>query len=254
MIGMRTPLAAAALALLGACLDTPSDPTWVEDVRPIVMANCVRCHGTPALSVAPDSFRLDAYGTTYGLWVEGAVDGAAAEAGEMVEEATPNEEGRIDMPPRFHLTDRQQDILIAWSDAFDPDAERPGPPRTSRSDNHPPEIQISELRIDERGGHAELFLYDEDPEDYLTGMVYVVPVSEKLDRQPKRVFDVPAREPFAVLLLDEGPSTLDFTTDHPLFDRFTSNHYDVFLEIDDGIDAVTVDLGFIDLVAREGEP
>jgi hypothetical protein len=256
MTRMRTPLAAAALAtaLLGGCLDTPSDPTWVEDVRPIIMANCVRCHGTPPLSQAPSTFRLDAYGSTYLPGSDDTVDGAAdvAGAGTMVDEVVVD----VSMPPRFPLTQRQRDIIEAWSDADDPDAERPGPPRSSRSDNHPPEVEISGLFIDARGAHAEVWLHDEDPEDYVTGMLYAVPVDEGVDAPLlDGLDDRKPRKPFGLQLFDEGPATLAFTTDQPLFDRTTATHYDLFLEIDDGIDAVTIDLGFIELAtARRQRP
>ena len=51
---------AAVLLLLSACAaDVPSDPSWHADVKPILTANCVRCHGAPAIGGAPPGFRLD---------------------------------------------------------------------------------------------------------------------------------------------------------------------------------------------------
>lgn len=250
MTGMRTLLAAVALALLGACLDTPSDPTWVEDVRPILFANCVRCHGPPPISQSPFSVRLDTYGTTYRPFSDSSVDGAAdiAGAGTLIKQVFPTKEGLIRMPPRFPLTDRQLDIIKDWADAYDVEAGTL-PPRTSRDDNHPPEVQISGAFFDRNGGHAELWLYDEDVEDYLTGVVYAVPVDDGDDTMlPDDFHDRDPRRPFGLMVLEAGPNTLDFTTTDRLFDVRTAHHYDLYIEIDDGIEPVTLDLGFIDLL------
>jgi hypothetical protein len=98
------------LLALGAagCLSTPSDPTWVDDVRPILAANCVRCHNAPATGGAPDSFRLDVYEdvtTDAGRVVRGA-----ASMAEFIFVRTDAQT----MPPRFPLDQRQRDILANW--------------------------------------------------------------------------------------------------------------------------------------------
>ena len=57
--GAATTLAAAALT---ACApEVPETPTWLQDVRPIVLANCVRCHTPPPIGGAPDNVRFDKY-------------------------------------------------------------------------------------------------------------------------------------------------------------------------------------------------
>lgn len=98
----------ALTCAVGCGRDTPSAPTWVDDVRPILMANCVRCHGYPATGGAPDSFRLDVYDD----WTapNGRVLRGAGAMAEYIKIRTEEHE----MPPRFPLDDRQIDILASW--------------------------------------------------------------------------------------------------------------------------------------------
>jgi hypothetical protein len=57
-----TTLLGPALALLAGCLpEAPEQPTWAEDVWPILRTACIRCHSGEAIDGAPPTFRLDRY-------------------------------------------------------------------------------------------------------------------------------------------------------------------------------------------------
>lgn len=118
MIAPRAMLAAATLAS-GCDAPTPESVTW-EDVRPILLANCVRCHGDPAARGAPDDFRLDRYGSTLRVDVgalgaaDPVVDRGAQEMAPFVADRAAE---RADMPPDGPpLSDRQRDILRRWAE------------------------------------------------------------------------------------------------------------------------------------------
>lgn len=115
------PLAAAlAAAALTACApEVPETPTWTEDVRPIVLANCVRCHTPPAIASAPDNVRFDKYDDE-DRDGSGSPDmyGAGSEAMLMAVRVLAEE-----MPPEFPLLPRQQDVIAAWAEAGAPRGE-----------------------------------------------------------------------------------------------------------------------------------
>lgn len=70
----------ALLVLVSACTtEVPDAPAWGADVKPILTANCLRCHGAPALGGAPPGFRLDVY-----TGKDGALERIQG-AGEMLE-------------------------------------------------------------------------------------------------------------------------------------------------------------------------
>jgi cytochrome c553 len=99
------------VVLLAACGEgTPAQPTWTGDVQPILVANCVRCHGGEDNSSAPKTFRLDMQEDIFNprqrhyVGAKGMIDFAIAraEAGEMP-------------PVGPKLTDRQLEILRTWA-------------------------------------------------------------------------------------------------------------------------------------------
>lgn len=41
--------------------DVPENPTWNDDIQPILAENCATCHTDTPSNGAPDGFRLDSY-------------------------------------------------------------------------------------------------------------------------------------------------------------------------------------------------
>lgn len=189
------PAAALACGLLAAALsgcssDVPDEPTWAEDVRPILLANCASCHSFPPIRGAPgpgearDGLRLDVYedtilddGTEYlGTNVSGkVVPGAASVAERIVARAVDQRT----MPPRLSgstslrpLSSRQQEILERW---VEQGADR-GPPAPG---NRPPEMTLRRPLSDSQQDDVLVIQYairDADF-DYVTGMLQAVPTA-----------------------------------------------------------------------------
>ena len=115
------PVAAAlAAAALSACApEVPENPTWLQDVRPIVLGNCVRCHTPPPIEGAPDNVRFDKY-EDEDRDGSGSADmyGAGSEAMIMAVRVEAEE-----MPPEFPLLPRQIDVIAAWAEAGAPKGE-----------------------------------------------------------------------------------------------------------------------------------
>jgi mono/diheme cytochrome c family protein len=106
-------VAVAGGALAGACASTPDSSTWVDDVQPILAANCIRCHGDPPLGGAPLTFRLDVYGETQR---DGRIIWGAADMGSYVVTRAVDQEN---MPPYGPtLSQREKDILSKWPPGF----------------------------------------------------------------------------------------------------------------------------------------
>jgi hypothetical protein len=142
------------LVLLAACAPSvPDEPSFQRHVAPILNANCIRCHGVPALGGAPSSFRLDTYA------------GAQLMADEMVARVSGT---GAPMPPRFPLDDYQIDTLSNWAAAGAPRGE-------PRAGNRRPTAVVTSIvrRIDEEGtGLRVRYLIDlvvDDPDGDVTG-------------------------------------------------------------------------------------
>lgn len=101
-----TPALALALAL--GCGSAPSDPTWTEDVKPILQANCIKCHGQIQRGGAPSGFRLDNYNG--GNTADGRPQYGAGLVSRFVFERTHAET----MPPVAGLSGVQIDTLENW--------------------------------------------------------------------------------------------------------------------------------------------
>ncbi len=85
---------AVLAAAVGCAPSAPDKPTWVDDVQPVMMANCVRCHGSPASGGAPSTFRLDLYEDSIenGQQIRGAASMArfVCVRGSLAEDMPPN--------------------------------------------------------------------------------------------------------------------------------------------------------------------
>ena len=154
----------------GACTDeAPAEPTWA-DVSPVLAAHCIRCHGAPALSAAPATFRLDRYDDLVTVAPDGTqrrVLGAAAMAEWIAIRAADGS-----MPPRFPLAQHDRDLLENWfsSRAADgvggPLLPRRGP---AHPENRPPDFAVT-ASPDERGLRLAYELRDPD-RDLVTGQL-----------------------------------------------------------------------------------
>lgn len=153
----------AAVGAAGACDSAVSDPTWVDDIQTIVQANCVRCHGDPAIGGAPQGFRLDRYDDT--VHPDGwRTPGAATMAEFMAHRA--GVEG--DMPPDGEMTDAQRETIANWRPRL---GERPGnaaPTATAdmtvSADGEPFPMSYEILDADGDLVSGELVLIDADGE------------------------------------------------------------------------------------------
>lgn len=174
-------IVASSFVVLGACLpDAPDTPSFQQDVMPILAANCVRCHGTPAIGGAPEWFRLDAYSTavlvpatlppddpqcTQGSAppecadqvLAGANALSATIAERVVDEARP-------MPPRFGLEEYQIETLQRW-------AQLGAPLGRARPENRPPTATLDDIAIEET--QVRLIIRASDPDRDVVGGVLV---------------------------------------------------------------------------------
>lgn len=173
---MRHPMPALALFIAaagaaGCAPEVPDEPTWVDDVRPILAANCIRCHSAPPLGGAPAFFRLDRYGdetnpATGNVVVSGAAGYAPTIASYAAEEL---------MPPLYPLTGRQVDVLEAW---FAAGAPRGGP----RPGNRDPSMDLAEAPAPDDAGRVilEYEISDAD-DDLVVGVLRAEPTDADLD-------------------------------------------------------------------------
>lgn len=136
------PLAFCAAACAPS---VPDNPTWAEDVAPILAANCVRCHTVPAIGGAPDAFRLD----TFEDWVADdgqVIRGAGTMAPYIRDRVAPQFDTIPPMPPEegiVELTDRQIDVLLQWAPGTG-SYDRAAADAQARSGNRSPEMTILE--------------------------------------------------------------------------------------------------------------
>jgi hypothetical protein len=130
---IRRSILGLLLAISAGCGgNVPDDPTWFDDVQPIVRANCARCHGADPSDPKVAKFRLDRYvkddTATFDAY-DYAVDmgGTAPMVAVAVDQESPA------MPPDYALSDRQREILATWSER--------GAKKGSRS-NRLPQIEL----------------------------------------------------------------------------------------------------------------
>lgn len=157
---MKNPVAISLLLSSACTADAPATPSFQVDVMPILAANCVRCHGYPAIGGSPDVIRYDSLdpvvvrdGTPrtaaqgecglVPIEAQGVVCGAASRAGTMKFRVTAEIEDDFDngqMPPRFPLEDFQIETIGRWAD-------QGGLRGAPRPNNKPPTITVEPVGV-----------------------------------------------------------------------------------------------------------
>lgn len=206
---------------VGCSPAVPDNPTWTEDVRPILMANCVRCHTNPPIGGAPDYIRLDSY-DDWPLDNGGAMAGAAAFAGAIAS-FVANEEDP--MPPEIGpLPERQQELLRRWAEQGAPRGEPlPG--------NQAPAITMEPGVVDAAAGTVTFAYEIRDPdEEFVLGTLA-------------------ADDTTITYELHSGPGEVVWD-----ISAVPAGTYQLSAELDDGNERFAVDLGSIDIPAAAGLP
>jgi mono/diheme cytochrome c family protein len=215
------------LLVLAACApDVPDAPSYQQHVAPILEANCVRCHGVPAIGGAPPTLRLDAFGdherpTRDGRGIELVVGAAVSSSLSAARVASG-----ID-PPRFPIDDYQIETLERWAALGAPRGEpNPG--------NRPPVAAVESVlqSIEEDGLEIRVrYLIDlvvGDPDrDVVGGALYVQRGATRLP----------------IGLLRSGPNDIAWETT-----SIAPGTYDLEAVLDDGGVEASISLGTIDVV------
>lgn len=220
---LAAAVAVAILASAGCGESAPDSPTWIQDVRPILVANCVRCHSPPQIGGAPSYFRLDVYeDTDLDTFASTCDAGAPCELGAASESLLASGDVITErMPPRFPLTDRQKQVIQNWAD----DGAPKGPPR---ADNHVPTMELTG-EPSTSGDHLLVpYLIQDRDFDIVTGYVTAEPTTGGPALTLPRELYVGASE--IVIPATTPPGTYDLTA-----------------TLDDGSDTVAVDLGTIEV-------
>jgi len=159
----------AVIAATGCSDSAPSEPTWHDDVAPILAANCVRCHGAPATGGAPTSFRLDRWEDSFderGRTIFGA--------GTMAEYIVARTETG-EMPPReLELNTRQIDTLRNWFESRPTDGVAPRPGSPSDANEAADIALLSQLPSPLTGGDVEISYEISDAEGDLSTAVLLL--------------------------------------------------------------------------------
>jgi mono/diheme cytochrome c family protein len=161
--------AAIALAALGC--SAPSDPTWTRDVKPILQANCIKCHGPIARGGAPDGFRLDTY------LAPGRDDGRTVYGASSMARFVHLRTHAGDMPPVAPLSGVQIETLESW---FETGAPQGGPD----PNNAAPSAELSAPLGDLDDGFLDIEILIRDPDfDIVTGTLRAVPGGGEITRE-----------------------------------------------------------------------
>lgn len=221
------------ITLLVACVpDAPTAPSFQIDVLPILAANCLRCHGYPAIGGAPPEFRLDAIDDTIirdGIPHDRCGDnpddpsaaivvcGAATEAALM---SLRSRDEVYPMPPRFPMDDYQIEVLERW--ARDPVRGEP------REQNRAPTIETVEVAS--AATRIVIRVAVDDPDgDIVSGVVHAQ--------------ESPGATRVIVGPVSGGHSELAWETT-----SLAGGTYQLVATLDDGAASVEVPMGMITLV------
>ena len=222
-VSVRVPAVAALLLAatqVGCSPAVPEDPTWTEDVRSILMANCARCHTDPPIGGAPNYLRLDRYETWPGERIPVLQGAAASSASVALRAASPDRP----MPPIIGpLNGRQQEILQLWADNGAPRGE-------PLADNAAPTVTVGPGQVDV-GANTATFDYEilDDEGDFVVGQIVGVSPDDGSD-----VVIAPT------MYRGTGQVMWDFT-DMP------AGTYPLSAIVDDGNTLVTVEVGSVDV-------
>lgn len=221
---MKIPAALALLLLAAAAAgcapEVPAEPTWVDDVRPILAANCIRCHSPPYIGGAPSVFRLDKFDNEM---VEDGPDsdsdpdliGGAHDYSLSIKGVTEQET----MPPRFPLTGRQIDLLAAWSDAGAPHGE-------PRADNALPTMTVAGEVAAAPGRIALSYEIADADGDIVTGLLVADPGG--------------GADPAPIVVSNQL-----FVGRGELTGALPTGTYELMAELDDGNETTEVALGMV---------
>lgn len=128
-------------ATAAGCAELPAAPTYLDNVRPLLLANCVRCHAAPTACTAADrrGYRLDHWSNV------GADRGVAA----LTERITIRAVDAATMPPNRGLADREREVLRRWQRAGSPRGEHPDdtPPPTLTLASAVPTAEPADQRV-----------------------------------------------------------------------------------------------------------
>ena len=238
----------AAASSFGCGTDIPDEPSWAEDVRPILIANCASCHSFPPVRGAPGpsesrpGFRLDVYedttldeGTEYlGVDLGGQViPGAASVVDRIIARAVEAET----MPPPLAagsgklrpLSSRQQEILLRWHEQG---AQRGDP----AAGNRPPVMELRRPLDLSRDENVLVIEYEiRDPDfDYVTG--------ELRAHYPRTGYAPPQPPILITRALHSGRGQV-----HWGVSEFEGQRFELIATLDDGSVRVDVSLGTVTL-------
>ena len=137
----------ALLLAIAACAPSvPDAPSYQLHVAPILAANCLRCHGYPAIGGAPEDIRLDSFeDLPLSDDLDDTILGAASLASSIADRVASSDSP---MPPRFGLDGYQIETLANWAET----GGRRGP---ARPNNKPPVVTatvndlVASVRVDD---------------------------------------------------------------------------------------------------------
>jgi len=233
-------IAGMTLAVSAACSapDVPASPTWAEDVKPIMAAKCVRCHGYPAIQGAPAGFRLDMYDDF--ITADGRrILGAKSMVVHIATRTDPSTRSGLDgpvknykialMPPApIELTDEQTQVILNWTNPLnwedDPDSSDPRPVRGTATGNTAPNLSLTRPLADSVTDGIMTIQYDlRDPDgDATAGMIIARDI-------------VPPTPPDTVVTIFVGPLNMGGgEVEWDVGALVSGTTYELFAVIDDG--------------------